>query len=92
VPSRRESVVVRRSIENRKSQIENEDKSAFRVVSSFPQELRHSGTQALPFPIPRWEDFEPWTLNLEPPLLLGIMIRALTVQKILDEEIAKKLA
>jgi hypothetical protein len=31
-------------------------------------------------------------LNLEPPLLLGIMIRALTVQKILDEEIAKKLA
>jgi hypothetical protein len=31
-------------------------------------------------------------LDLEPPLFRGIMIRALTVNEILDKEIAKKLA
>ena len=44
------------------------------------------------FRIPRWKDFELWTLDFEPPLFRGIMIRALTVNEILDEEIAKKLA
>jgi hypothetical protein len=39
-----------------------------------------------------WRDFELWTLDFEPPLFRGIMIRALTVKDILDKQIAKKLA
>ena len=76
----------------------SESPGPFRPLRAFPSPPRAacpdpSGfVPRSPFRIPRWKDFEPWTLDFEPPLFRGIMIRALTVKDILDEQIAKKLA